>query len=457
MKKVLRDYQIEDLAFMINNPRILNRSEPATGKTGSACAYAWYVWRYEQGATIFLQPKSIIRKNFDEMLAFTDFEEDDLFIFDPKKIHKLRRAPKVILTTADTLSRHWEVMRTIAAAPVKLCLADEVHLYYSTHDSKRTQFWYQVMKQIPRLEAMTGTAIRGRMDSAYPIIQVIEPRYYGTYGRFMQEHAVQDYTGKVVGWANHLKLGQILLQHGINRTFKECYGAEKKVIIPVPLEMSAKHAALYKEFHELGMLELESEDILTSANEGVHVIRCRQILNHPESMSLSGWDPKETLAKDDWILNEFCGQYNSGLIFAVLQPEQRRLTAMLEKAGLKVALINGSVSMNRRAEIDQQFQEGKIDWIVASDLTAGVGFNWQRAEAVAFASCGYMDDAVTQAYRRAIRGVRETALPIYFPQYLDSVEPKILGVVERKSRLAAAVDKTRDPLEGLAYHKPRGE
>jgi len=448
MKKTLRPYQVEDLAFMINNPRILNRSEPATGKTGSACAYAEYVWKYEGGSTIFVQPKSIIRKNLEELLAFADFEREDLFVFDPKRVDKLKRPPKVLLTTADSLTRNWGLMKALMAKPPKLFIGDEMHLYYSTDGTKRTQHWYSVMKEVPRMLAMTGTAIRGRMDSAYPIINVIEPRYYGTVGRFMMEHSVQDSAGKVLGWTGYDKLGRILLAHGINRTFAECYGAEKKVILPVPLEMSVQQAQAYDQFHTLAMLELEGEEVLSATSEGVHAIRCRQLLAHPESMGVAGWKA-EVNVKDQWVLDALLPQYGSGLLFAVLRPEQERLVATLKKAGARVALINGGTSLAQRSRIDQEFQEGKLDWIVASPATAGVGFNWQRAECVAFVSCDYMDDNVVQAYRRAIRGVRETPLPIYIPQYVGTIEDRILEIIEKKSRLASLVDKTREALKGL--------
>jgi SNF2 family DNA or RNA helicase len=136
-------------------------------------------------------------------------------------------------------------------------------------------------------------------------------------------------------------------------------------------------------------------------------------------------------------------------VFATLKPEQNRIRAVLEREGLRVAMINGDVSMSKRAEIDAKFQRGEIDWIVASPATAGVGFNWQRAAVVVFTSPSYMDDEIVQAYRRAIRGIRETPLPIYLPQYTGTVEDRILEIVEEKSRLAAKVDPTREPLTGL--------
>lgn len=450
VKKTLRQYQIEDLAFLINNKRSINRSEPATGKTGSACALAQYVWEYEGGCTLFLQPKSIIGKNRDELLAFTTLTADDVFIFDVKKIPKLKAAPKVILTTADTLCRHWGLIKQIAAGPIKLCLADEIHLYFSTDSSKRTQFFYGVMKDIPRFLAMTGTAVRGRMDSVYPVIQLIEPRYYGTHERFMAEHALYNFwSGKLEGWCNHQKLGKILLHHGINRTFAECYGPEAKVIFPITIDMTPQQERAYRQFHELAMLELDADDILTAPSAGVQTIRCRQLLAHPETMGIKDWKAEDN-AKDAWVLSEICEQYNTGLLFCTLQPEQERLYRSLLDNGYRVALINGNVSMTQRQSIDRMFQAGHIDFIVASPATAGVGFNWQRAEVVCFVSTDYMDDTIVQAYRRAIRGVRATPLPIYVLRYRDSLEYRILRIVEEKSATAAKVDTSREALTGLS-------
>jgi hypothetical protein len=61
----------------------------------------------------------------------------------------------------------------------------------------------------------------------------------------------------------------------------------------------------------------------------------------------------------------------------------------------------------------------------------------------------YLDDSFTQAVARGVRGVRETTLPIYIPQYQKSIEQKVLGILQRKSRLANEVDSRKEILEGL--------
>lgn len=443
--KELRPYQIKDLTFNIQQKRCLNLSEPATGKTGPSCVMTRYVRDYEDRSSIFLMPKSLLLKNAYELMDFAGWEPNDLAIFDDPARKWKPKSVDVVLTTADTLARHPDKIREICRRPVGLAQADEIHLYYSSHNTKRTQGFYHFMRNVPRFIGMTGTLIRGRLTSAYPSIHLIEPRYYGTPERFEAEHAIRDeWTGEVIGWTNMAKLGHILIQHSVNHTFAECYGKEKKVIISIPIQMDEKHRKAYDEFHDLAMLELDDGNILYSEQEGVHLIRCRQLLAHPESLGI-----KLPLAKDLWLEEEILNDYKTGLIFSALKPEQLRIQKMLEDRGLKVGLINGDVSLGRRAKIDQDYQDGKLDWIIASPATAGIGFNWGRAECVVFLTPDYMDDSFMQAYRRAIRGIREIAIPIYLPQYAKTIENRIYGIIERKSRLAADVDRSREPLSGL--------
>jgi hypothetical protein len=50
-----------------------------------------------------------------------------------------------------------------------------------------------------------------------------------------------------------------------------------------------------------------------------------------------------------------------------------------------------------------------------------------------FASIDYTDDSFVQAFRRGIRGVRDTALLIIILKYEGTVEGRIMEIVDRKS------------------------
>jgi hypothetical protein len=55
-----------------------------------------------------------------------------------------------------------------------------------------------------------------------------------------------------------------------------------------------------------------------------------------------------------------------------------------------------------------------------------------------------MDDSFVQAYRRGIRGARTSALLIYVLEYRDSIDQRIMQIIEQKSREAHKVDPTKE-------------
>lgn len=543
----LRPKQVEQLAAYIANPKFLDLSDPGTGKTPPACVYAYYVWDREQGKTLWTMPKSILKKNYKEMLRFTDFKPEDVVILkndranltknwdgptidstrrvatweltDGTMTHELKPAKgkrlelvymhrldattqeerllrtgkkakhflevdkekvdrrtvvpklgpdglpikqqvnvpekfkdlikanagaKVFISTFAFMSTHWQ--RVLEANPdAKLLLTDEFHMPggYSTPDSKATRSFFNLTRRLPRLLGMTGTIITGRLDSAYPMIAAIEPRYYGSINGFYYEHAavVDDY-GRVIVWKNADKVRQILERHSIKRTFEETYGKEPVVFFTEYVDVAEEVQPHYDKFHAEAMLELEDGRVLDGSMAGVAQMRARQILNHPETMfpNLSKWTPR------DERIEIHLSEGKKTLIYASQKPEQQRLVALCESLGRKVGLINSDTSGARRAAIDEAAQAGELDVIVASGPTAAVGYNWEMFDLVLFASIDYMDTNILQAYRRASRGTRTSILRVIFIRYRNTVETRIYEIVTDKSKLGNQVDPTRPVL-----------
>ena len=334
----LRDYQVADLSYYMRNPRCLNLSDPGTGKTPSVCVMQWWLWKEHGVGTAFVMPLSLLKKNRDEILRFTGFQPDEVTIVkglkplspaQKKLAETLRewRGPyklfgsqkvtfkallddgvvnedqsvnedmllartkipyelanpgntKVFLMGFDSFSTHWHSL----PAFVKAVHVDEIHKGYKGDSSARTQGFYEAFKH--RMEwfiGMTGTLVSGRLDSAYPAIRIIEPRYYGSYKSFYYYHAIEDpFTGKLKSWRNHEKLSAIFKKHAIRRTFEMVYGKEAKVIIPEWVEMSEKQREIYDKFKDEAFLELE-KFFLEGTEAGVAFIRARQIMEHPNA------------------------------------------------------------------------------------------------------------------------------------------------------------------------------
>lgn len=440
--------QIGDLAFYMATPRCLNLSDPGCRKTGSACVYAYWLWTEKKIGTAWAMPLSLLKKNREEMLVFTDFKPEDVIIVSGTPAQRAKQfasGAKVYLMGFDCFSTNWEQL-----PPWVTCLSvDELHMGYGGHESKRTQNMYKAMEErFSHFLGLTGTIINGRMSSAYPATYVIQPQKYSSYACFLDVHAVVDGFGKIRGWRRPELLAMFFKKYAIRHSFVEVYGAEAKVVINETCEMDPAQRAAYEEFENQGLLELE-DSFLQGSLPGVNFIRCRQLMEHPQTFGAPLDNIKHT-GKEQRLMVHLEDAKQSGkplLVFAVFQPQQERLVVICQKMGFRVGLINGNVSTKRRSEIDEAFQRGEIDIVVASPATASVGFNWGHLDTVIFMSMDFMDSSFLQGYRRAMRGVRSTPLLIYVMEYEKSVDQRIFAIVEQKSKMAVEIDETQVPVQ----------
>ena len=310
----LRPYQVEDLSFYISNKKCLNRSDVGTGKTASVCVMFKYVNDYEHGSSIWVMPKSLLGKNKEELENWTGLS---VLIYRGKPTQQKWRGEQfdIILTTADTLMNHFETIRLMLKKKLTLIACDESHLYYSSITSKRCEFFVALSRKIERVVFLTATVIRGRLDSAFPILHTIEPRYYGHHRAFMDAHAIRDaFTSSIIGWRNSEKVGKLLERHSISHTFEEIYGDRNLVYLPVTVELDPKHRKMYEQFEQMAMLELEDESVLSATEAGVYTIRCRQILAAPELLGLKVAE----IGKDTWLFENILGGQFERVVILVL-------------------------------------------------------------------------------------------------------------------------------------------
>lgn len=439
----------------MQNERCANASEPGVGKTPSACVYSWFRWDNDQARTYWAQPKSLVKKNWQEILRFTPFTDDDVVIVDgppARRRQLIQSSAKVFLGTPETLKTHereWP-------SDLQMLVGDEWSRMWRSNGSQRTQSLYRFMLKRKWLLAMTGTMIEGRLDSAYPFVKLVEPRYYGNYEAFMNYHAWTDDRGNILGWHNTEKLRRIMARHTIRRTFAEVHGPEAKVIQIENVSMTPTQRAKYDEFREQGLLEL-SQSWLKGDLPGVNLIRCRQIMGHPEAITdeMGGYEDLlkgEPSGKDERLSLHLLDHLQSKkpcVVFSPLVKTQQRIVRMIEALGMEVGLINGSVPDKERNRVTEEFQAGRLQWIVTSCATGGVGANWGywdtfEVDHCIFEALDWLDGDFVQGYRRMIRGKRNTPLRITILAYEDSIDQRMFELVYDKSALANAVDPTRE-------------
>ena len=431
----LRPYQSAHLAFHMSHKKSLNLSDPGTGKTPTLCVLIEYWWRFHNSKTAFVMPISLLKKNKIELLNFTTFQEHEIAIVrgTPKQREKIYADPnvKVFLMGFHNFASEWEKLPLINAVAV-----DEFHMGFKSNDSKRTQSFYKCMNKVEFCVFATGTLIDGRLDSAYPAIKAIEPRYYWDYRQFLRAHQLRDtFTGQVLGWTNHQRLAKILGQHAVKVRFEEAYaGSPEPIITHEICEMSKEHQKLYDRLEAEALIELEDKFIDASASGGVHQLRCRQMIAAPHSLGIQDEIELGKMNSLEVHIEDTINKKKPLIIFSVFVAEQEMIKDFCEKKGLRTALINGNTSGPARAKIDEDFRSGLIDVVVGSPACMAVGYNWQHVDHVIFMSLDYLDSNFRQAMGRADRGTRTYPLRVTVLKYDVAVEEKVWWIVQRKMR-----------------------
>ena len=463
----LRPDQIEDLAKLMQNPRWIMGGEPGTGKTPTICVMQRYLWDHHQTGTIWAMPLSLLKKNREEALRFGGWDPADVVIVDgtpaqvqvqmlmPAKVFLMGFARFAKILKEGKFPERFRAMHT-----------DEHHKGFSGHDSSRTGALYEFMKQQGKwFVPATGTIINGKLDTAYPAIQIIEPRYYGSFDGFKNRHHQLDmWTGKRIGFQDHAHLQEILQAHGSFSKWKDIFGNEQKVIQVELVEMEAEQKVLYKKFEKDALLELE-QFFIDGTMPGVAFHRARQIMeipNHfpdlrfPNSKATVDIIPGRRPGKLERLELHLTDHFTNGtpfVIFAPLIKQQLQIFELCESLGIKTGLLVGASPPRQRAQTDEAFRAGVLQGIVASDQVADAGFNWQfwgpnkqEVGHCIFAALNYVDTTFFQAYRRFLRETRLTPLRITVMKYVDSLDFRIAEINNRKSYDAKLIDPHRELL-----------
>lgn len=509
MTMLLREKQIKTFQHLIANHRFLDRSHAGTGKTAPQCALTGYLLRTPiavtvdslisrflksttsnllssilinkksavntsngkyQSRVIWIQPSSLMNKNRREILDWNpDIHPTEVRVVQGAKSKKddIIADDKVYvwIMTAEAYKAYAPYLHKTYPDILQI-ICDEPHLYYRGFKSKRTQAFVQNTPKHCRINFMTATPTpRGKLQSAYIYCHMIQQNYYGSYEFFMNTHADFDEYGAITSWKNHDVLKRFLINYSICWTAKDMYGDIDEFIVRDVLQMHPDVAKIYNTFADVGIAEIK--DVVVEAKTGgTNALRIRQMLAHPHILSLPNkWDAQgnpigfvQTSITDKPTpklerLLEYADEGEPLIIFGTFTEEINGIAHYLESKGYRVGVIHGQISQNQRNQVDQAFQQGRLDIVVCSALTAGVGFNWGHVNTVIFHSLNYGDDDFLQACARAKRGVRKEPLRIVILEYENSADQLMVWAVHHNSKSSNSANPDN---QIIYFPKPTG-
>lgn len=301
----------------------------------------------------------------------------------------------------------------------------------------------QQTKKVKSLEAdfkvaLTGTPIENNLGELWSIFDFINPGLLGTrdeFGYFKSNEDGLDQLKQIIA-------PFVMRRMKTDRTIIS--DLPEKNEIEVHVDLSKEQIVLYRK--EVAKLEQE----LKEAEPGkakflilAEITKLKQICNHPAqyqkigeySISRSGKfgalrDIAQTIAENKQKVIVFTQ-------FAQIIPA---LVKLLEKEFKQSgASIDGSTSTKARMKIVEDFQNGKLPFLVLSLKTAGVGLNLTAAQNVIHFDRWWNPAVENQASDRAFRIGQKSDVTIYKFVSTNTIEEVISTMLRQKQDLADQV------------------
>lgn len=126
------------------------------------------------------------------------------------------------------------------------------------------------------------------------------------------------------------------------------------------------------------------------------------------------------------------------LAFGWYQDVIHPILAGLKKAGVRAALVDGSLSSEEKQAVNDAFEAGRLDVVVGSKALA-VGASYPRAQEVLFVERYWTPADESQAEDRAHRATTKHPILVSLLHLNGTVDDKIRSIIDRKRRLTTAV------------------
>jgi SNF2 family DNA or RNA helicase len=350
----------------------------------------------------------------------------------------------------------------------KSVVADEIHRSKDPKAKQTRALWAATGDADIRF-ALTGTPIANNVVDLWTILHWISPEEWPSKTRWidrMVDTMLNAFGGMMVlGVKSHMSDE---FYSSINPRMRRML---KQVVLPwLPevtverrdVEMSTKQKKAYNDMRDLMIAELEGGDVVTAPSPLTQTTRLLQFassyaeMNVDETTGESKARLTEPSCKVDALMDDIKnGDFgdDSVAVCAVSRQLIELLSAALTKEKIQHGLITGAQTEDERQQAVDDFQAGKIKWILFTAQAGGVGITLTAARRLIMLQRPWSLVDHKQALDRVHRIGSEIHDSIIVTDYVTegTVEERVLQVLETKADNFEAI--VRDKAQLLALLK----
>jgi len=352
------DHQKTTSEFLVNNRKAFCFNEQGTGKTASVIWAVDYLMQLGLVKRVLvICPLSIMKSAWQQ----------DLFKF---AIHRTvsvaygaaKKRKEIINAGSEFVVINFDgvgiVKKEIMDGGFDLIVVDEA----SAYKNNKTERWKDLRdltKVIKGLWMLTGTPAAQSPVDAYGLARLVNPTAVPPYVSHFKDQVM--YKVSDFRWIPRPEAKHIVhkaLQPAIRFKKKDCLDLPPVTFIDRDAPLTPQQSAYYKKLKQEMLIEADGEEI-SAVNAAVKINKLLQISGgavYTDTGEVLEFDVSSRLKVVQEVVDETS---NKVLVFVPFTHTIELLEKYLTKHGITCAVINGSVTVNRRTDIVTHFQNNE--------------------------------------------------------------------------------------------------
>ncbi|MCY3768298.1 MAG: DEAD/DEAH box helicase [Gammaproteobacteria bacterium] len=449
LKHPLLPYQTEGVLHLVFGQRVMLADDMGLGKTVqgiAACALLAEMGVIQR--VLVVCPASLKAEWEEQIRFFSDLPAT--VVFGNRKARLKAYADRDFFTLCN-----YEQVRSERADILDLLEPDVVIL----DEAQRIKNWTtQTATEVKKLKSryafvLTGTPLENRIDEIYSIIQFLDPGLLGPLFRFNREFYQLNEKGAPVGYRNLDKLADriapIMLRRRKEEVEKHLPGRTTKTFfVPMTdkqMEYYEGYAALAARLAHMAKRRPLTADQMKKLQR--YLACMRMTCDTPFILEDNPFEcPKLDELKR--ILPDLLEDRNRKiLIFSEWVRMLELVRNLISDAGWELAWLTGQVPQpRRRAEIHRFRKDPDCRFFLSSEA-GGVGLNLQAADTVINMDLPWNPAKLEQRIARVWR--KHQSRPVRIINFVseDTIEHRMLGLLDAKRELAEGILDRRGDLQ----------
>lgn len=364
--------------------------------------------------------------------------------------------------------------RDLNLVDFKSVIADEMHRSKDPKSKQSRALWAATGDANVRF-ALTGTPIANNVLDLWAILHWIAPEEWPSKTRWidrMVDTMLNAFGGMMVlGVKSHMESE---FHATVDPRMRRMLKANVLPWLPEMMferrdvEMSTKQSKAYKQMRDNMIAELESGETLVAASVLTQTTRLSQFASSFAEIVTdeSTGEPKAILAEPSCKVDALLDDIKNGdfgddsvAVCAVSRQLIELLSARLTKEKIPHGLITGAQNEDERQKAVDDFQSGKIKWVLFTAQAGGVGITLTAARRLVMLQRPWSLVDHKQAIDRIHRIGSEIHDSVIVMDYVTegTIEERVLQVLETKAENFEQIVKDKDRLLNLLKEDKAGK